>query len=152
MLERCYSEKHRDKHSAYAECTVCDEWHCYQTFAKWYEENYYIIDGERIHLDKDILVKGNKVYSPETCMFVPQRINMMFMDKSRVVDSDLPTGIRRSANGFTTMYNTKWLGICKTLDDAISIYNIEKRIHIKQIIEEYGNKLPSKVRSALLKW
>ena len=66
MLRRCYSEKSFIRRPTYKDVTVCEEWHNFQTFAKWYEENY--IEG--FHLDKDLLSKGNKIYSPETCCFI----------------------------------------------------------------------------------
>lgn len=76
MLQRCYSGK--DYVSTYNDCTVCKAWLNFQNFAQWYEENYYEIEGQRMHLDKDILYQGNKIYSPHTCVFVPQNINLMF--------------------------------------------------------------------------
>ena len=77
MLERCYGDKYKDVHSAYYDkCIVCEEWHNFQNFAEWYTQNFYQVGTERMHLDKDILVKGNKFYSPDTCLIVPQRINM----------------------------------------------------------------------------
>lgn len=82
MIEICYSDNTRHNHLAYFDCTVCEEWHNFQTFAEWYAKNYYEIGDGRMHLDKDILVKDNKVYSPSTCIFVPQRINMIFMKKT----------------------------------------------------------------------
>ena len=66
MLERCYSCKYHKNKPTYIGCTVDVSWHNFQVFAKWYAENY--IDG--YHLDKDIKLKGNRVYGPETCMFV----------------------------------------------------------------------------------
>lgn len=72
MLQRCYYEKSRDKNTTYKGCTVCDEWHNFQNFAKWFDENY--IDG--FDLDKDIKVDGNKVYSPEACIFVSRQDNI----------------------------------------------------------------------------
>lgn len=66
MLYRCYAEKAKHTHPTYDDCTVCDEWHNFTNFYYWYKENF--IEG--YHLDKDIKVSGNKVYSPETCMFV----------------------------------------------------------------------------------
>lgn len=79
MLRRCYNESYLDnKAITYKDCTVCNEWLYYPNFEKWYDENYYEIDGERVHLDKDILIEGNKVYSPNTCIFVPQSINNIF--------------------------------------------------------------------------
>ena len=68
MLERCYSEKAQAIHPTYKGCTVCDEWHNFQNFAKWFLAN----NKDGLHLDKDIKTKGNKVYSPENCMFVSQ--------------------------------------------------------------------------------
>lgn len=152
MLRRCYYEKDRDLNLAYHDCTICDEWLNFQTFADWYENNYYEIGEGRMHIDKDILVKDNKVYSPQTCIFVPQRINMIFMKKNRNVDADLPTGIRRYAGRFQALYNAKHLGTFDNLDDALYYYNIEKQLHINEIAEEYKNRIPIKLYKALINW
>ena len=66
MICRCYNEKRLKKFNTYYDCTVCDEWMNFQTFAGWFSENY--IEG--YELDKDIKIKGNKEYSPDACMFV----------------------------------------------------------------------------------
>lgn len=152
MLYRCYNERLREAHLAYADCTVCEDWHNYQVFADWYEENFYTINNGRMHLDKDILVKDNRIYSPKTCMFVPQRINMIFMKKNRKVDSDLQNGIRRCIGGFRSEYNTKYLGTYKTLEEAMYYYNIEKQIHINEVAEEYRDVIPQKLYNALINW
>ena len=81
MLRRCFSVKYQDKKPTYIGCQVCDEWLNFQNFAQWYEENYYEVNEEEMHLDKDILVKGNKIYSPNTCIFAPKKINDLFMNK-----------------------------------------------------------------------
>jgi len=65
MLERCYSESFHKNRPKYSDCFVCDEWLNYQNFADWYEENY--IEG--MHVEKDILIDGNRCYSPGTCSF-----------------------------------------------------------------------------------
>ena len=78
MIERCYDPYELNKRPTYIDCTVCKEWLNFQNFAKWYEENYYECNEHKMSLDKDILVKGNKIYSPETCIFVPMNINDMF--------------------------------------------------------------------------
>lgn len=80
MLERCYCEKWHIKKPSYIGCSVDERWHNFQVFAEWFEQNYK--DG--FELDKDILFKGNKVYSPETCCFVPSEINILFKRKSRI--------------------------------------------------------------------
>lgn len=71
MLGRCYDRSIQLKHPTYTECSVCDEWHNFQTFADWFCENS-VID---FHLDKDIKNKGNKIYSPSNCMFVTRKEN-----------------------------------------------------------------------------
>lgn len=71
MLRRCYSPLFLNKYPSYIDCTVCRDWHNFQNFAKWFKGNY--IDGYQ--LDKDIKIKGNKEYSPESCLFVTQSEN-----------------------------------------------------------------------------
>lgn len=78
MLKRCYSDKYHERRPTYKGCEVYRGWHCFQVFAHWMKRNYYEIDGESIHLDKDILSNGKKIYSPTTCLFVPNRINQLF--------------------------------------------------------------------------
>lgn len=153
IIRRCCNPDYYNKHSEYAECTICDEWLNFQNFAAWHEENYYDVgNGERMHIDKDILIKSNKIYSPETCLIVPQRINMIFMTKAKKIDQDLPNAIYRHKNKYKTSYNGKWLGLYPDLDEAINAHDTAKRIHIKNIIKEYGEKLSTKVRNALLAW
>ena len=75
MIERCHNPKYQETCSTYIGCSICDEWKNFSNFFEWYKVNYK--DG--CELDKDILVKGNKVYSPETCCFVPQEINKILL-------------------------------------------------------------------------
>jgi len=81
MLQRCYSKTYHAKKPTYIECYVTEEWLNFQNFAEWFEKNYNPEIMERWSLDKDILVKGNKVYSPETCCFVPYEINNKFTSR-----------------------------------------------------------------------
>lgn len=87
MLQRCYAPREHQKH-AYSGCSVCNEWLQFTNFKTWYDEHY----REGLHLDKDILVEGNKVYSPDTCCFVPQYLNSLFTD-SAIARGDLPLGV-----------------------------------------------------------
>ena len=81
MLNRCYDEKFHEKYPTYIGCEVDKNWHNFQNFAEWYYNNYYEIEGGKMCLDKDILYKHNKVYSPKTCIFVPQTINSLFVKR-----------------------------------------------------------------------
>lgn len=75
MIARCYCPKFQKRHPSYVGVTVCDDWHNFQKFAKWFNEHH--IEG--FQLDKDIKQKGvkNKVYSPETCVFVSPADNVI---------------------------------------------------------------------------
>lgn len=74
ILERCYCEKRLEIYPAYRGCSVSPVWHNFQKFAAWYEDNYPT-DGGDYDLDKDIKVQGNRIYSPDTCMFVTGQEN-----------------------------------------------------------------------------
>ena len=84
MLERCYSAKCQEKCPTYKGCYVCDEWLYYPNFKNWYDNNYYEIESKTSQLDKDILIKNNKVYSPNTCIFVPNFINKLFIKRQKI--------------------------------------------------------------------
>lgn len=151
MLERCYYEKNKNLHqSYYGTCSVCDEWLNFQVFAKWYEDNFYEI-RERLDLDKDILIPGNKIYSPNTCLLVPQRINELFTYKLK--SNGLPVGISRTISGqYLAKYNGEQLGIYNTLEEAYEKYAIKKEEVIKQIAKQYQHMIPEKLYNALLNY
>lgn len=147
MLDRCYGEQNKKLHPAYFEIsTVCSEWLNFQIFADWYEEREYKVEG-RLHLDKDIKYPGNTVYSPQTCILVPQRINMLFMNKPN--KRGLPNGIVRCKSGYLAKYNHENLGIYTTVEGAYKVYANKKEATIKQIADEYKNIIPEKVYKAL---
>lgn len=145
MLFRCYSESGQLKYPTYKNVTVCKEWHNYQNFAKWFEENYKP-HMAGWHLEKDILTKGNKIYSPETCCFVPIEINSLIIgcDKSR---GNYPIGVYLHKLGIKfvaslRMYNkTIYLGYFDTIEEAFETYKIAKEIHIKEIADKYKGQI-----------
>lgn len=150
MIARCYAEAQKEKCPTYYNiATVCEEWKCYQTFAEWYTNQQYECD-ERLHLDKDILYPGNKVYSPYTCMLVPQRINSIFTNKSN--DRKLPTGVKKHAQGYQAEYSGKNLGIFRTVEKAYEAYANEKENAVKLMAEEYKDIIPEKVYNALYEY
>lgn len=72
MMVRCYNLKSLVRAPTYKGCSVCEEWHNFQNFAAWFKDNF----KEGMHLDKDILTEGNKIYSPSTCKFVTPQENI----------------------------------------------------------------------------
>lgn len=88
MLKRCYSENSLTANPTYLGCSVCEEWLTFSNFKSWMEQQ----DWEWKHLDKDLLVYQNKVYSPETCCFISSRLNT-FLVKSDKIRGDYPLGV-----------------------------------------------------------
>lgn len=156
MLYRCYSEKWKDKNRTYEDCLVSDEWHNFQTFAKWFDENYYEVDNQKMSLDKDILIKGNKLYSSTTCVFVPQDINMLFVkrDSKR---GELPIGVGLNKPDGKYIARCRGLegklvhiGIFTTIDGAFYAYKEYKENLIKEVAEKYRNIIPIHLYYAMM--
>ncbi len=150
MIRRCYDESLKDRYSAYyGDCIVCEEWHCFQTFAKWWNDNIYRVGTERMHLDKDILVRGNRIYSPKTCLIVPQRINMLFKKKPNKYG--LPSGIKPRVNGkFEAQYRHESLGVYDTLEQATTAHDTKRTESIVEIAKEYRHTIPNRLYEALV--
>jgi hypothetical protein len=134
MITRVYSEKMHKKNPTYIGVTVCEEWLTFSNFLKWYEENY--IDG--FDLDKDLKVKGNKLYSPETCMFVPPAVNRLFADKPNL-NKSLPTGVsfHEPTGKYRARVNRKYLGLFDRKEDASKAYAEAKNKEIKIFMCQY---------------
>lgn len=154
LLGRCCTEKHRKQFPAYIDCQVYDEWLCYQNFAQWWNDNIYYVGNERMHLDKDIKYAGNKLYSPETCIIVPQSINEIFHISGRKnKDKDLPYTIKRTSRGkYSVSYKGNTLGKYDTIEECVDIYMRAKRKHIKAKVEEMKDEIPDEIKNILLKW
>lgn len=152
MLTRCYNKRAKKRDSSYINCKVCEEWHNFQVFAQWYEENWKP-HMEGWHLDKDILFKGNKVYSPETCCFVPASINGLFIKKD--FDRGLyPIGVtfRKNRNSFLASLGKLTIGYFKTPEQAFQAYKTVKEAHIKEVAEVWKPKLATKTYEALINY
>lgn len=155
MMNRCYNEKFHEKHPQYKGCTVCEEWLNYSNFKIWYEQNK--IAGMKLDLDKDILFKGNKEYSPATVAFVPHEINTLFINgkKNR---GNLPVGVhydkekKKYRAEMSFMGKAIKLGRFDTVEEAFARYKKYKEDFIKDIAEQYKDEIPDKVYHAMLNW
>lgn len=158
MLARCYSSNHHIKHPTYKGCIVTEDWHCFQNFAKWYDENYYEINGiTRMELDKDILIKGNRIYSPETCVFVPKFINTLLV-KGNSRRGNLPVGVRIDKSSKKNPYMARsgngrgeqvFLGNHNTPEKAFLAYKAYKEQLLKDIAKEFKGRIPDKLFFAM---
>jgi len=157
MLARCYYPK-TSRYEAYGGkgVTVCDEWHNLQIFGKWFDENYR--GGQA--LEKDILVPNSKVYSPETCCFVPQAINGVLVNSSiNCKYSKLPVGVRSSGacnyQAYTSIRGVvTLLGNYPTPEIAYAVYIIAKQRYVDDLVKEYYDKgeLDVRIKDRLNSW
>lgn len=156
MIERCYDTEYQETRPSYKGCSVCKEWHILSNFKQWYEnpENGYK-DG--YHLDKDILVKGNKIYSPETCCFVPTEINTLLVN-SRSRRGALPVGVTQSGNRYIAKYSRYKrhinIGSFPSPELAFAAYKHARESYIKEVATTYYNRgeITKKVYDALMNY
>ena len=158
MLKRAYTEK--KGRCNYFGVTVCEEWHNFQSFAKWcHSQDFFNIkdeNGKRYDLDKDILVKGSKTYSPETCCFVPSEINCLFIRNKRF-RGKYPIGVTKIGKYFTARLskgfgNRVYLGSFKTETEAFLAYKQAKELYLKELAEKYRNKVCYKTYLTLINY
>lgn len=155
MLQRCCASNEKIN-PTYQECEVCDEWLNYQNFAKWYSKHALCENG---HLDKDILIKNNKIYSPKTCCVVPQVINEIFV-KNNKRRGKLPIGVSRASNNIhlyiarcRVPHSTKdYIGVFDTPQSAFVAYKAKKEKVIQLYAQKYKDQIESKVYKALMNY
>ena len=154
MLERCFSEKLKQKHPTYKDVTCSKEWLLMASFI----EDVSKMKGygfEGWELDKDILQKGNKLYSKDTCCFVPAEVNML-LTKSDKARGEWPVGVyfHKPSGKFRARLNIngkrKHLGYFTTPEEAFQAYKLAKEDQIKVVAEKWKHQLDERVFQALL--
>lgn len=156
MIRRCYPYKTQDKSKTYQDCTVSENFKNFQFFAEWCNQQI----GFNLHgweLDKDILVRDNKVYSEDTCCFVPRDLNALLVkrNKSR---GKLKIGVCWCTThekfvascGMRGKY--KRIGYYSTELEAYLAYKRFKESYVKSQTEIYRDQLDPRTYQALLKW
>ena len=136
MLTRCYSKKLLESYPTYIGTSVCSEWLSATAFKKWMDQQ----DWSGKCLDKDIIVPGNKLYSPDTCAFVLPTTNS-FVTARDACRGDYPIGVNlykrtgkyRAQCGNLSTGKNEHLGLFSTPEDAHEAWR--KRKHeIAQLV------------------
>ena len=151
MLRRCYSKKSQVKFPTYKGCSVCEEWLYFSNFKKWME----LQNWKGRALDKDFLVEGNKVYSPDTCLFIPNKLNSFVVTSSKT-RGIYPLGVyyqkkhKNMINEYNKPYVSKsnnqtnkqiFLGSYTTPEAAHQRYLVEKLRQCKEYLNEFKDEL-----------
>jgi len=154
MLRRCFDEKYKQNQPTYQGVTCSKEWLSMTKFIEDVSQmKGFGFDGWS--LDKDILQKGNKLYSKDTCCFVPAEVNQILVkrDKSR---GEYPVGVSfDKARGKFMAYlringKAKFLGRFNTPEEAFFAYKLAKEAQIKAVADKWKYLLDERVFQALL--
>ena len=159
MLERCYGTNNRDKLQAYKDCIVSDNFKYYPYFKEWC--NKQIGYGNKgWDLDKDILSGLGKIYSEDTCCFVPSEINRCISNKSFNNKYNLPSGIKEHGGRGTKYYSAsicefgenRYIGNYDTVTEAEMAYKTERREYIHRLACKWKESIDPRAYEALIKF
>lgn len=145
MLSRCYAARYHKTRPTYVGCSVAKDWQLFSNFEKWFTEHY----AEGLSLDKDLLFPGNKVYGPDTCVFVTPALNGLLLDcGTRRGDSPLGVSFRKDLQKYTASVRVegvlRYLGHFPTPLEAHQAWQLAKAA----IIEAFPTTDP-RIRAAL---
>lgn len=150
MLQRCYCPKYKERCTTYKDCYVVEEWLNFQNFACWFYNISNFSDG--LNLDKDLLLQGNKMYAPNTCLFVLPSVNTLLIDcKSKRGDYKL--GV--------VYYSGKYAAYCRNKENKkvnLGRYGTEQEAHEAyckykyKIIKSVAIEQDEPLKQALLDW
>lgn len=155
MFIRCYRKNIKQSDISYIGCLVAPEWHNFQNFADWYEghDSY----GLSYHLDKDLLKKGNRVYSPELCCLIPPELNAAIVNPAPS-STGLPVGVNlcKRSGRFRVRVNEKgvsrYIGRFDSVDAARAAYVEAKECHIKALAKDWQSRVAENVYNSLISW
>ena len=156
MLQRCYSDEFKKKRPTYEGCEVSEKFKSYEHFYEWCNSQVGFKDG--FHLDKDLLVKGNKVYSENTCIFIPKEINSLLTkcDASRGghligvywcnTNNAFVAKVRRNKG------KQEHLGLFKTEIEAFKAYKQAKETFVKEQANKFKSQIDPRAYNALMNY
>jgi hypothetical protein len=154
MLKRCFSAKLKQRRPTYEGVTCSKDWLSMTSFIKDVSQmKGFGLNGWE--LDKDILQNGNKLYSKDTCCFVPQELNTLLTKRDNY-RGEYPVGVdfHKVSGKFRAKLNingkTKYLGLFPTPEEAFQAYKLAKEAHIKVVAQKWQHLIEERVFQALL--
>lgn len=157
IFTRCTSEKYSRRFPTYADCDASENFKNFQYFAEWCQGQVGF-DQSKWELDKDILIKGNKIYSEDNCVFLPKEINYLFV-KRNSERGNLPIGVflHKGTGKYIAACsqgkNRKaYIGLFNTPQEAFYNYKTVKENYIKVVAEKYKCDIDERLYYALLSY
>ena len=157
MLQRCYSEAFKNKYLTYDVCEASENFKYYEYFYEWCQNQIgFGIDG--FQQDKDLLVKGNKVYNESTCVFIPHEINLVLI-KSDNIRGKHPIGVHWSNSNKAFVAKVKknkgrqeYLGSFSTEMEAFNAYKQAKEAFVKEQANKFKSQIDPRAYNALMNY
>ena len=161
MLRRCYSDIFKKKQPTYEGCEVSENFKYYEYFYEWCHKQIGFDNdgnGNPFQLDKDLLMKGNKVYSEPTCIFIPSEINLVLVKCTASRGKHL-IGVywSKTAKAFIARVNknkgkSEHLGLFKTEIEAFNAYKTAKEAFVKEQANKWKGKIDERAYEALMNY
>lgn len=156
VLRRSHCPRFKSKNETYLHVTCSENWFLHSKFIHDIEKitGYANTDW---FLDKDILSEGVKIYSPETCCFVPREINNLFT-KRRKCRGEYPIGVSfcKTTLKFKATISvggkTTHLGVYNTVEEAFKVYKDAKEVYIKEVANKWKDQIDPRVYDALMNY
>ena len=157
MLQRCYSDISKKKNPTYTDCEVSDKFKSYEYFYEWCNKQIgFGVDG--FEIDKDLLIKGNKVYSENTCVFIHKGINLL-LTKCVASRGEHLIGVSWSntsksfiARVAKNKGKSEYLGHFKTELEAFNAYKKAKENYLKEQANKYKSQIDLRAYNALMNY
>ena len=157
MLKRCYSNAYKKRQPTYEGCEVSNNFKSYEYFYEWCNKQVGF-NNKDWQLDKDLLTKGNKVYSEDSCVFIPKEINLLLV-KREALRGTHPIGVRwhKRDKAFVAQVNknkggSEWLGYFNTEIEAFKAYKTAKEAFIKEQAEKWKSQIDPRAYEALMNY
>ena len=157
ILQRCYSDGFKKKHPTYEYCEVGDNFKSYEYFYEWcHKQIGFGVEG--FELDKDLLIKGNKVYSESTCVFIPSEINLLLVKREASRGEHLigvcwsKTHKAFKARVRKNKGKQEFLGYFNTEVEAFNAYKQAKESFIKEQANKWKGKIDGRAYEALMNY
>lgn len=154
ILQRCYREDFKERQKSYTDVTCSKDWYTYSIFEEYIikMKNFDKFIAQGWELDKDSIICDNKVYSKETCCFIPKELNQRLVGYTKLGEKVLTSQIP-SSGMWRVVVCGKHIGCYKTQEEATRVYKLEKVKSIMSLCDKYKKDIDSRaygnIRSVL---